>query len=140
MPERVRTFCQKTGQPIPEGHGAIARCILESLALKYRLVLERLETLVGQRLEPIHIVGGGSQNRLLNQFTADATGRQVVTGPVEATATGNLIVQAIAAGLVGSLIEGRELISRSFEMETFEPGAGDAWDDAYEKFLGLLTE
>lgn len=104
------------------------------------MVLERLETLVGQRLEPIHIVGGGSQNRLLNQFTADATGRQVVTGPVEATATGNLIVQAIAAGLVGSLIEGRELISRSFEMETFEPGAGDAWDDAYEKFLGLLTE
>jgi rhamnulokinase len=96
MPERVRQFYRRTRQPVPESKAEVVRCLLESIALKYRLVLERLELMTGQRLETIHIVGGGSKNQLLNQFTADATGRRVVAGPAEATATGNILLQAVA--------------------------------------------
>jgi rhamnulokinase len=140
MPARIRAFCQKTGQPVPESKGAIVRCALESLALKYRWTLERIEGILGRRLEPIHIVGGGSQNRLLNQFAADATGRQVVAGPVEATAIGNVIVQMMALGHVGSLEEGRQIIRNSFDVVTFEPSGGDEWDEAYGRFLTLMEQ
>ncbi len=98
MPARIRAFCRRSGQPEPDSTGAIVRCVLESLALKYRWLLERLETVAGQRLAPIYVVGGGAQNLLLNQLTADATGRSVVAGPVEATAAGNLLMQALALG------------------------------------------
>ena len=139
MPDRVRGLCRATGQPIPESWGEVIRCVLESLALKYRWVLEKLETILGRRLEPIHIVGGGTQNGLLCQFTADATGRPVVAGPVEATAIGNLIVQAMAAGLVGSLAQGRELVRRSFEVTTYEPAtARDGWEAAYARLVTLV--
>ncbi|MBX3014262.1 MAG: rhamnulokinase [Caldilineaceae bacterium] len=132
MPSRIQARCQAAGQVVPTAPGAIIRCALESLALKYRLVLERLETILGHPLEPIHIVGGGTQNRLLCQLTADATGRPVVAGPVEATAIGNLIVQAIALGHLRSLREGRELIRRSFEVVTYEPTPQrEPWDAAY---------
>lgn len=136
MPSRIQTRCQATGQPVPTSKGAIIRCALESLALKYRWVLEKLETILGHPLEPVHIVGGGTQNRLLCQLTADATRRQVVAGPVEATAIGNLIVQAIALGHLGSLAQGRELIRRSFEVITYEPALDRSqWDEAYERLL-----
>ena len=139
MPGRVRAQCHETGQPEPASKAAIVRCVLESLALKYRWVLEKLETLLGERLEPLHIVGGGTQNALLCQFTADATGRTVVAGPVEATAIGNLIVQAMALGLIGSLQEGRELVRRSFEVTVFEPAADRAaWGAAYERLARLV--
>lgn len=139
MPDRVRSLCRETGQPIPESKGEVIRCVLESLSLKYRWVLEKLETLLGRRLNPIHIVGGGTQNGLLCQFTADATGRQVVAGPVEATAIGNLIVQAMALGLVSSLAQGRELVRRSFEVTTYEPAtARDAWEAAYARLVTLV--
>ena len=111
MPERIRSFCARTGQQVPESPGAIVRCALESLALKYRWVLEKTEEMLGHRLEPIHIVGGGTQNRLLNQFTADATGRLVIAGPVEATAIGNILVQAVALGDLG--IAGRRAHRRA---------------------------
>ncbi|RIK42525.1 MAG: rhamnulokinase, partial [Chloroflexi bacterium] len=126
-------------QPTPTDQGALVRCVLESLALKYRWVLEKLETIMGKRLDPIHIVGGGTQNQLLCQLTADATGRQVVAGPVEATAIGNLIVQAMALKLVGSLQEGRELIRRSFDVTVYEPAPErEPWDVAYTRLVRLV--
>ncbi len=140
VPERVRTFCQRTGQVAPESKGAVVRCALESLALKYRWVLEKLEHCTGRRLEPIHIVGGGTQNQLLNQFTADATGRVVVTGPVEATAIGNILMQAVALDHIGSLSEAREMVSRSFATRLYEPGDRAGWDSAYDHLLRLIEQ
>src|SRR5205823_847985 len=103
MPAAIAGFCERTGQPRPEGIGPIIRCCLESLALKYRWALERLEAFRGRRIEVIHIVGGGTQNRLLCQLAADAAGRPVIAGPVEATATGNVLMQALGRGHIASL-------------------------------------
>jgi rhamnulokinase len=140
MPARVHAYCQATGQAAPESKEAIIRCLLEGIALKYRWVLERLEEIVGRRLDPIHIVGGGTRNRLLSQFTADATGRRVVTGPAEATAAGNVMVQAMALGHVASLDEARAVVRDSFDVQTFEPtGDRSGWEEAYAKLLGLLA-
>jgi rhamnulokinase len=140
MPARIRALCRRTGQPEPGTPGAVVRCVLESLALKYRWVLERLEAVVGQRLEPIHIVGGGAQNQLLNQLTADATGRAVVAGPVEATTVGNLLVQALALGHIGSLAEARAVVRRSFTPQTFEPATSGDWDGAYRRLLDSMAK
>lgn len=137
MPAALTDFCRHSGQPLPDGVGGTVRCALESLALCYRWVLERLETLTGQRAEVIHIVGGGSQNALLNQFTADACGRPVVAGPVEATAIGNVLVQALGIGVLGSLAEAREVVRRSFEVRTFEPRQPEAWHAPYERFCSF---
>ncbi len=138
MPARIQAFCQRTGQVVPAEPGAIVRCALESLALKYRWVLERLEQIAGQRLDPIHIIGGGAQNTLLNQLTADATGRNVVAGPVEATAIGNLLVQAIALGQLGSLAEARAVVRRSFTPQIFTPRPIADWDAAYARLEALV--
>jgi len=140
MPARIRAFCRRTGQPVPESRGAVLRCALESLALKYRWVLERLETTLGRRLDPIHIIGGGTQNLLLNQLTADATGRRVVTGPIEATAAGNVMMQALALGYIGSLEDGRQIVRNSFEMATYEPAGGSEWDEAFDRFATLIEQ
>ena len=140
MPGRVQDFCRETGQPVPETEGQIVRCALESLALEYRWVAERLDEIVGRPLPTIHIFGGGSRNRLLNQFAADATGRTIVAGPVEATAIGNCLVQAIALGHLADLAEARALVRRSFVVETFEPGDTAAWDEAYMRYLKLRGE
>jgi rhamnulokinase len=140
MPARIQAYCQRTGQPVPKDKGAILRCALESLALKYRQVLDDLERTLGRRLEPLHIVGGGSQNTLLSQFAADATGRQVVAGPKEATAIGSMIMQAMALGKLGSLTEGRELVGRSFEVTTFEPKESAVWEEAYQRFCVLIRK
>jgi sugar (pentulose or hexulose) kinase len=139
MTSRIRGFCQRTGQFVPQSTGEVVRCVLESLALKYRWVLERLEQIIGHRLEPIHIVGGGARNRLLNQFTANATGRAVVAGPTEATATGNILMQAVALGHIGSLREARAVVRDSFALESFEPQDGRRWDDAYGRLLDLMA-
>jgi rhamnulokinase len=137
MPERIRGFCQDTGQVAPKTVGEIVRCALESLALEYRWVAECLDELVGKRHATVHIIGGGSQNWLLNQFTADATGRTVVAGPVEATAIGNVLVQALALGHIPSLAKGRAVVRRSFQVTTFEPGDTAAWDKAYQRYSEL---
>ncbi len=134
MPARIANFCRRTGQTAPVGPGPIVRCCLESLALKYRYVAECLEECTKQKIDVIHIVGGGSQNTLLCQMTADATGRRVVTGPVEATAAGNVIVQAIATGLFKDLWEARALIRRSFDLVTYEPRDTASWDGPYAVF------
>lgn len=138
MPEAICRFCQTTGQPVPEDEGAVLRCALESIALKFRQVFCWCEELAGGRLETIHIVGGGTQNRQLCQAAADACGRRVAAGPIEATATGNLMMQLVATGEVASIAEAREVIRRSFQVEEYEPQNSTAWDEASEKFLGVL--
>jgi len=140
MAPRIQAFCRETGQAVPETKGAILRCALESLALEYRWVAEKLDELTGRRLATIHIIGGGAKNELLDQFAADATGRMVVTGPIEATALGNVLVQAIALGHIDSLSEGREVVARSFELKTFAPRDTAAWDAAYQRYLGIRGE
>ena len=138
MPAAMRSYCVRTNQPAPESEGAVIRCALESVSLRYRMVLGFLEELVGGRLETIHIVGGGSQNRLLNQMAADACNRRVIAGPMEATAIGNLMMQAVASGAVGSIAEAREVIKTSFQVQEYAPKRATHWNDAYERFKRLL--
>lgn len=130
----IDSFCEKTHQPLPRTAGAYVRCVLESLALKYRLVLRSLEQLCGRPIEQVRIIGGGSKNRLLNQFTADATGRRVLAGPSEATALGNIAMQILATGEASSLAEVRAIIDRSFPTEVFEPLETDKWERQAERF------
>src|SRR5262245_20032063 len=136
MPAEIRAYCRETGQPVPASREALVRCALESVALKYRVVLECLEAVAGKRVEVIHIVGGGSRNTLLNQFTADACRRPVLAGPVEATVLGNVLMQARAAGEIGSLSELRSVVRDSCEVRTFEPvrSHAAAWRDARGRF------
>ncbi len=138
MPDKICKFCAESGQPIPQIKGEIVRVALESLALKYRRTLEQVEELSGKRLDPIHIIGGGTKNRLLNQFTADCTQRTIVTGPVEATAIGNVLMQAIALGQLRSLADARAAVRKSFSVETYQPDNYAGWDDAYAKLLNLI--
>jgi rhamnulokinase len=139
MPAAIAEFCRNSGQPVPTEPGAVVRCALESLALRYRWVLERLEGLVGRRIDVIHIVGGGSQNALLNQLTADCCDRPVLAGPVEATALGNVLTQALGLGLVGSPAEVREVVRRSSALQRFEPREPGRWAEAYDRFGRLLS-
>lgn len=134
MPRRIAEFCRKTGQKEPESHAQIVRIALESLALRYREVLEMIEDLAGVRIEVIHIVGGGSRNGLLNQFVAAATGRTVVAGPAEATAAGNILVQAMGAGQVDGLDALRKVVRESFSLETIQPRPDAEWERAYERY------
>ena len=140
MSEKIASFCRGTGQAEPLDHGSVVRVTLESLALKYREVLERLEMVTGSPLETLNIVGGGSQNSLLNQFTANATGRTVVSGPVEATCAGNLIIQLIADGEIDTLAQGRELIAKSSEMELFSPMDAAVWEGGYERYVAVSSD
>jgi rhamnulokinase len=137
MPRRIQEYCRRSGQSVPEGKGAIVRCALDSLALKYRAALSEIEGLLGRRLEPLHIVGGGSRNALLCQLAANATGREVHAGPVEATAAGSIVMQAIAAGDLGSVAEGREVVRRSFDVSVYEPQPDAALEEAYGRLTTL---
>jgi rhamnulokinase len=138
MPARIAAFCRRTGQPSPADEGNFIRCCLESLALKYRWCVRKLEEILGTKIRKLHIVGGGSKNVLLNQFTADATGLPVYAGPVEATAMGNLLVQGMGRGRIAGLEELRSVVARSFPVTTFEPRDTAAWDEAYGRFSALL--
>jgi rhamnulokinase len=137
MPKRIADYCVESGQMPPDGVGETVGCALESLALQYRNTLRELEQLTGERIGQVHIIGGGSQNRLLNQFTANATGLPVVAGPVEATALGNIAVQAITSRELPSLEDAHALIAKSFQLETFAPAERDLWDSAAERFAKL---
>jgi rhamnulokinase len=137
MPHKISEYARATGQPQLESPGQFVRSCLESLALAYREKLEMLETILGRRFDVIHVVGGGGKNTLLSQMTADATGRQVVVGPYEATATGNALVQALAAREVGSLAELRRIVARSFEPAEYMPVGGDQWHEAYDRYKKL---
>jgi rhamnulokinase len=137
MPTAIADYCRRSGQPVPETVGAFVRCILESLGLLYEMVLRQLEDVTGVAIRVVHVVGGGSQNRLLNQITADATGRQVISGPVEATAIGNVLLQAYALGQLHSLSELRVVVQRSFPTEIFKPCAEPGWPAAQKRFQEL---
>jgi len=130
----IDRFCTRTHQPVPQEPGAYVRSVLESLAFKYRLVLRNLEQVCGKHIQQIRIIGGGSQNRLLNQLTADATGRKVLAGPTEATALGNVAIQILATGGASSLQEVRAIVDRSFPTEVFEPLETDKWEQHAERF------
>lgn len=134
MTEAIDRFCTSTGQPVPQAPPGYTRTILESLALKYRITLGYLERLTGTTYDEIRIVGGGAQNALLNQFAAEATGRRVVAGPIEATALGNLGVQMLATGAVTSLDDARKVIARSYPVHVFEPTETDKWREALTRF------
>jgi rhamnulokinase len=140
MPAAIQAYCKETGQPVPESEGALVRCALESLALKYHETVRSLEELTGQKVEVIHIVGGGSQNQLLNQCTADACNRPVLTGPIEATVLGNVLVQARTAGEVKDLKELREIVRQSADVREFPPDGrtAAAWEDARGRYAKLM--
>jgi rhamnulokinase len=138
MPERIQKYCANMNQAVPQTKGEIIRVALEGIALKYRWVLERLEQLTGKHLDPIHIIGGGTKNRLLNQFAADSTCRTVVTGPVEATAIGNILMQAIGLQHLDSLAEARGIVRKSFMPETYEPNQTADWDEAYSRLQKVM--
>lgn len=137
MPQAITDYCARTGQAVPQTKGEILRTALESLALRYRWVIEKLEIATGKALDVLHIVGGGVQNTLLCQLTADAINRTVIAGPVEATAIGNIAVQAVAMGTFASLADARAVIRQSFETVRYEPQARDGWDAAYATFTTL---
>ena len=140
MPKAIQDYCRETKQPVPRTEGELVRCAYESLALKYREVLGWLEELTGNRIEVIHIVGGGSKSGILNQFTADACQRPVVAGPVEATAMGNLLVQVRASGELSTLAEMREVIRKSSDVVTYRPSKPAAWEDASGRFGQLRAQ
>ena len=137
MPKRIKEFCERTGQPVPETDGEICRCIYESLAFKYRQTLENLEKVTGKKFDRIHMVGGGIQNKLLCGFAADFCNVTAVAGPIEGTATGNAVVQLIALGEIKDLAEARKIIASSFEVVSYEP-KDSGFENAYERFLGIL--
>ncbi len=137
MPARLAAFCSKTGQPVPQNEGEFVRCALESLALKYRWAIERLERITGSPIRTIHVVGGGARNTLLCQFAADACGRMVLAGPIEATAAGNVLLQAMGRGRIGSLADAREIVARSFPVTVFEPRQTHVWEEAIARFSKL---
>ena len=139
MPERVLGYCREHQQSDPQTPGEVIRCIIESLAMQYRLVIEELEEVVGRKFNQINIVGGGCNNRLLNQCVANVSGCKVFSGPVEATALGNLLVQLISAGEITSVAQGRDLVKNSFPIEVFEPENRVEWEARYQQYLNMVN-
>ncbi len=140
MPKRICEFCKRTGQHVPENEGEIIRAIFDSLAMRYRWAVEAIDDMKGKKTPFINIVGGGVKEGPLCQFCADACGRPVYAGPVEATAIGNLVVQAIANGELNGLSDARHVIRNSFEIKEYQPNNTAAWDDAYSRFLSILNK
>lgn len=138
MPRRIREFCEKTGQKVPQTKGEVVRCIAESLAFKYRNTIEGMEEVTGKKYNAVNIVGGGIKDKMICRFTANATKRTVQAGPVEATSIGNVIVQAMAVGAVRDLKEGRRIVRDSFDIAVYEPEDAAAWDAAYEKWKKII--
>jgi rhamnulokinase len=139
MTEAIASFCRSTDQPEPGSVGEYVRCILESLALKYRFLVDKLTQMRRQPIRRIHIVGGGSQNQLLNQFAANALGIPIVAGPVEATAIGNILIQAVAQGVLDSLASGRDLVAHSFPLIAYEPEPHTDWENQYIRACKLFN-
>jgi rhamnulokinase len=139
MAQRIADYAKSTGQPAPTSDGAMVRACLESLALAYRDSLESIEKVTGEKIKTLHIVGGGSQNKLLNQMAADATGRTVITGPIEGTAIGNLLIQAYGLGHLKSHQEIRAVVRDSFPIEVFQPQSNPLWEEAWKRFQILRT-
>ena len=140
IPGRIRAFCERTGQKVPETIGEIMCCINQSLALKYRYALEQIEACTGKNFHMIHMIGGGIQSKLLCQMTASASKRKVLAGPVEATALGNIAVQLMSLGEIKDVKEARQIIANSEKTYAYLPQDQEAWDAAYEKFLEIIQK
>ena len=138
MVEKIREFCARTGQKVPETRGEVQRCVLESLALKYRYALEGLEGILGEKLDTLRVVGGGCQNKTLMNFTANAMNRKVIAGPIEATAIGNMTAQLITLGEFKDRWEARKVIGEAFEQVVYLPEDRTAWDEAYQRFAKIV--
>jgi rhamnulokinase len=136
----IQNYCGKTNQYIPQQMGEIARCIYESLAFRYKQTLEKLQKLAASPIETLHIIGGGSKNNMLNSFTANAIGLPVIAGPSEATAMGNILLQAKAAGLVKDKKEMRHIVRNSTALESFEPSYNNLWDYHYQQYLEVYKD
>jgi rhamnulokinase len=139
MDAALKRYCANTGQTVPETPAEIARCVFESLSLSYRGVVEDFERITGRSLTTIRVVGGGCLNRFLCQMTADACGREVIAGPVEAAALGNAMVQAVATGHVSNLADGRAALKRSVHYESYSPARGSAWEEAFEQYKAVVA-
>lgn len=139
MPGRIREYCRKTSQPVPSGKGEVIRCIYQSLAMKYRMTVEYLEEILGRPVQAIHMVGGGIRDKTLCRLTADATGKKVAAGPVEATSIGNLMVQAMALGRIKDLKDIRDVVRSSFPVTVYEPGNTEEWIKAYELYRKVTS-
>jgi len=140
MPRRIREFCEKTGQSVPQTEGEIVRTILQSLALKCAYTIKGLENVMGKKLDTIHMLGGGIQNKLLCKFIANATGKRVVAGPVEATSLGNALMQLTALGKIKDLKEARKVVKNSFDTVEYMPENHELWKEAYDRFLKVLDK
>ena len=138
MPKRIREYCKRTGQPVPESEGEIIRCIAQSLAFKFRMVADAIEDITKEPLSAIHMLGGGIKDTMVCRFTASATGKKVIAGPVEATSTGNALMQLMALGKIKDLTEGRQIVKNSFPVKTYEPEDKDAWNKAYEEYKKIV--
>ena len=140
MIDAIRNYCAQTGQPVPETYGELTRCIFDSLALRYRQVFGYMQEMAPFKIERLHVIGGGSRNNLLNQFTCNAVGVPVTAGPSEGTALGNIMLQAKAFGLVDTVQQMRDMIGQSIELAEFEPKDAAEWDAAYAKYLSVYRE
>jgi len=140
MVKAIADYACQTGQVVPREPGEVTRAILESLALKYRLVIDELEALAGQNFRIVHIIGGGAKNDLLNQFTAEATGKLVLAGPEEATATGNILIQALASGQLNDRLEIRKTVSQSFDIKEFRPHSPEILEKVLAEFNVRLAD
>lgn len=140
MPAAIKEYCKATGQTVPEDHSSIVRCIFESLALKYRHVLSLFKEVASNPINRLNVIGGGSRNELLCRFTASAINLPVITGPVEGTAFGNILLQAKAAGYVDSLDGLREIVRKNIETKTYQPEDPKAWDEPYSRFLKIINK
>jgi sugar (pentulose or hexulose) kinase len=138
MPMKIVNYFKSKNQAIPDGIGEFARCVYEGLAFRFRYNLEILEGLIGYKIELIHMVGGGTQNKLLCQFTANATGVDVIAGPTETTAIGNLLMQLKGTSEISSLDEGRQIVMNSSDLNCYEPQDVDVWDEAYRRYLSVI--
>ncbi|MBR5438227.1 MAG: rhamnulokinase [Clostridia bacterium] len=140
LPDKIRKYCQATGQPVPETVGQVVRCIYESLALKYRLALEQISECTGKSFDVLHLMGGGTKDGFLCELAAESIGIPVVAGPVEATALGNIILQLVALGEIGSIAEGRQLIAETEKVKVFDNAHTPDWDEAYERFCKIIKK
>ena len=138
LPDKIKTYCKKTGQPVPETIGQLVRCIYESLAMKYRLALEQISECTDKKFDVLHLMGGGTKDGFLCELTAQSLGIPVVAGPVEATALGNIILQLIALGEIESIDQGRQIIAKTEKVKVFEEPHTPDWDDAYKRFCNII--
>lgn len=139
MVAKIQGYCRGTGQKVPETVGEISRCVYESMALKYRFAIETLEQIKGEKLDSLNIIGGGIQNKLLNQMASNATGIPVITGPVNGAVLGNILMQAVALGEIQGIDQIRDIVQRSVLTESYEPQNTQVWQDAYGKLLEYQT-